>query len=163
MPASAGRSGGGGIEAEVQASDLLRLGRVLKKIDDKTVLKALRKGLREAATPIAAAARAGAPSPTIAKTVTVETAFTAKKSGVFISAKRNKMPAGHEALPGLFESGSKGNGGTFRHPVFGTDTWVSQDTHPFLAPALAGHEAEVTTALTAAIHDAIEASGLAVG
>jgi hypothetical protein len=56
--------------------------------------------------------------------------------------------AGVNPLAGLFELGSKGNrssatGVTFRHPVFGTDVWVDQEMHPFLAPAGKKNQARV--------------------
>ena len=61
-------------------------------------------------------------------------------------------------LAGLFEQGNKGRGGsdTFRHPVFGNkNIWVTQPTHPFLAPALLEKLADVEVAVTAALDQAI--------
>lgn len=149
------------LKVSVQANDLRRLSQALKAVDDKSLMRELRKGLRAAADPVAADARALAPSPAVAKTVTVETAFTAKKAGVFISAKRNKMPSGHEALPGLFEMGSSGNARTFRHPLFGDkENWYEQDVRPFLQPALARHEAQVEAAIGELVNRTLAANGL---
>ena len=56
--------------------------------------------------------------------------------------------AGGNALAGLYEYGNRGSAGagrsgTFRHPVFGHDTWVVQSRWPFLEPALHNKAPEV--------------------
>jgi hypothetical protein len=58
----------------------------------------------------------------------------------------------------VLEEGNTGSASTttFRHPVYGGDTWVSQDMHPFLAPAVASKE----RAIVAAIASAIETLGM---
>lgn len=53
-----------------------------------------------------------------------------------------------------FEHG--GNSGVFRHPVFGTDTWVNQPARPFLKPA-------VDEGTPAAQKAAVDALDLVVG
>ncbi len=153
-------------ETSVDASQLFHLAVALKSVDDKATLRSLRAGLRAAAKPIADRARQNAAevSSKVAATITVETAFTASRTGVFITAKRNKMPAGHAPLPGLLERGSQRNGGasgTFRHPVFGDDTnWVSQPMHPFLAPAVAGQQEKVAETVRAAVDVELHRHGL---
>ncbi len=54
--------------------------------------------------------------------------FSKKWSGVGIVTNKNKAP---HARP----IENAGNTGTFRHPVFGTDRWVTQEARPFQAPA----------------------------
>jgi hypothetical protein len=59
-------------------------------------------------------------------------------------------------LAGLFELGNKGKrtaGGAFRHPVFGTNTWVSQETHPFLVTAGKRNQAKID----ALVYEALDA------
>jgi hypothetical protein len=63
-------------------------------------------------------------------------------------------------LAGLFELGNKGkksaaaaSGGMFRHPVFGTGTWVDQEMHPFLTVAGKKNQAKVD----ALVYEALDA------
>src|SRR5437870_4545918 len=104
-------------------AQLYRLATHLKDAD-RELLKELRRCLRKAANPVAATARgiAGQVSAKVASTITISVPFTSKKTGVFLTASRSKMPAGHAAFPGLLEKGSKGNPGTIRHPLFGDST-----------------------------------------
>jgi hypothetical protein len=53
----------------------------------------------------------------------------------------------------VLEDGNTGSSSTstFRHPVYGGDTWVSQDMHPFLGPAKASKEKAITAEIAAAI------------
>jgi hypothetical protein len=43
---------------------------------------------------------------------------------------------------------------TFRHPVYGGDTWVTQDMHPYLYPALASKRKAIEAAVAAAVESA---------
>lgn len=53
-----------------------------------------------------------------------------------------------------------GQGGRFRHPVFGhRDRWVTQATRPFLWPAARGRAADMSEALGAAYEDAAREAG----
>jgi hypothetical protein len=53
-----------------------------------------------------------------------------------------------------YEGMSSGGGrGFFRHPVYGNeDVWVSQDTRPFLAPAVEETRPEMQEAIEALVH-----------
>jgi hypothetical protein len=53
----------------------------------------------------------------------------AKDPAVSVLLNPNKMPPGQQSLPAYFnrEEGFE----RLRHPVFGTDTYVSQDVHPW--------------------------------
>lgn len=118
--------------------DFKRLAKALGGID-KELSKALRRSMKDAATPLAAAAKAeaGRWSKTVARSIVVQVQPGAKGGArVAIVAKQNKMPAGHGPFPALME-GRQGRGDTFRHPVFGNrDKWVAQKTHPYLAPSI---------------------------
>lgn len=71
--------------------------------------------------------------------------------GVAVRAGGGTTESGEESpLAGLFEIGNKGKkssaasaGGVFRHPVHGSDTWVNQEMHPFLAVAGKRNQAKV--------------------
>jgi hypothetical protein len=70
-------------------------------------------------------------------------------------------------LAGLFELGNKGKGksqaaaqsGQFRHPVFGTDTWVEQDMHPFLLRAAARNARSIEHLEGAIVAEAFREAG----
>jgi len=67
-----------------------------------------------------------------------------------------KVVAGGEQAEDAAPLENHGRSGTFRHPVFGGDTWVDQPSRPFLAPALAAHEGEVAEAIENAVAEAVE-------
>jgi hypothetical protein len=153
--ASARSSGNGekDIQVHVDAEQLRSLARDLREVG-KEAVKEMRIALRQAAEPIKEQARTNAAeySRSVARSITVETPANNTKAGVFISASRRKMKAGHEPFPALLELGSKGGSGVIRHPVFGnTSTWVNQPTHPYLARALASHQNRVYDAIAEAI------------
>lgn len=107
-----------------------------------------------------ARARASAHSKTIASTIKVRSAGAT----VEIRAGGPTVP-----LAGLFELGNVGGkaksakaseGGTFKHPVFGQDVWVSQKMHPYLHPAAEHKFPEALVLLTRAIDTALREHGL---
>jgi hypothetical protein len=116
--------------------------------------RGLRARLREAGELVAAEARSNLSgvSTSIPPTIKVRTSG----AGVAVVAGGNGKP-----LAGLFELGNQGRSGgtTFRHRVFGSDTWVEQPMHPFLYKALESKaeeaEALVVEALDAAIAEAV--------
>lgn len=117
-----------GFEVE-GASKLLAVSTELKAIGDKKLQASMRKRLRAAAAPVVVAVKAAAAehSVHIPKTIDLSMRYTGRMAGAYIVAHRNKMPKGHEALPGLFENGP------FRHPVFGDkEVWVAQKGYPFM-------------------------------
>lgn len=159
MPAGA-HTGDAGVG--IDARDLLRTAKALKSLDDRAFIRQLRRDLRTAAGPVLARAKAnaGQVSAAVARSIVIETAFTTKRTGVFVVAKRSRMPAGHESLPGLLERGQGGRGGSFRHPVFGRDVYVTQPTHPFLAPALDGQRALIEAQIRAGVIALLRAADL---
>ena len=92
--------------------------------------KQTKKALRMAGTLIAEDAKAMV-SP-YSKTVPPSIRVRIRKTSISVIAGGTGVPMG-----GLLEMGNKGRGesGTFRHPVFGTETWVKQPTHPYLLRA----------------------------
>lgn len=59
-----------------------------------------------------------------------------------------RMPQGQQALPAKIEYGN------WRHPVFGeAGTWVSQDSHPYMAPAAAAHIGGVSAAVLKSVDE----------
>jgi hypothetical protein len=111
--------------------------------------------------------KAGAAS--IAGQAKVNAAFSSRIPGaIYVRSTAGSDVTGVSATVGVsaakapharvLEDGNTGSSSTttFRHPVYGRDTWVPQDMHPFLAPAVASKK----TAITAEIAAAIETLGM---
>jgi hypothetical protein len=58
-----------------------------------------------------------------------------------------------------FEGLSRGGRNVFRHRVFGTDTWVSQQTRPFLVPAVNAARAQAQEDIGFAVDDVARLAG----
>lgn len=122
----------------VEGAEQLRVLAIRLKAADRAMALQLRRDLRREVQPIAdeVKAKAASFSEHIPSTIAVRTRFGAKSAAVWIQAVRRKMPAGHEALPGLQAFGSKRNRSTIRHPSrqgpgFGQEgPWVDQPSHP---------------------------------
>lgn len=142
------------LDVVIDPQDLRGLMTALRQLEDGKVLAAaLRKGLRNAADPIKRQVQANAAwSSRIPAAVAVGTAFSKKRTGVFLRVSSKKAP---HARP--FEN--DGSGGTFRHPVFGSGTWVSQVARPFFFAETAQHMPEVERAALAAVDDAARQAG----
>ena len=132
MPASGG-SGGVTVHADVES--FKRLFDKSSQVDKK-LMTALRRNIRiageKAADDSRRAVDSGGSSKTglrmaIAAGIKVKV-MTGARAGVTIVASSSSMPAGKERLVRAWE-GAKG----WRHPVFGTDTWVVQHGHPYFA------------------------------
>lgn len=67
-------------------------------------------------------------------------------------------------IVGLLENGSSGssNASSWRHPTYGHDPWVTQPTHPYLAPALEAKREEALVLILEAVDETViaAASGL---
>lgn len=125
--------------------DLSLLIRDLGKVPQE-LRRQLGKELRAAAEPIAATARRGASwSRRIPSAIRVSSQFATHRPGIRIRVSRALAP---HARP--LEGITRG-AGSFRHPVFGRDTWVTQTTRPFLLPAVESNAERVTHAVGAAI------------
>ena len=124
---------------------------------DKKLMTALRKSIRVAGEKAADESRrevdSGGASKTglrmgIAAGIKVKV-MTGARAGVTIVASSAQMPAGKGSLVRAWE-GAKG----WRHPVFGTDTWVVQHGHPYFAKPIFDQRDSVRVAVEAAMEEA---------
>jgi hypothetical protein len=130
------------------ARDLNRMGPAQRRR-----LKVAFAGIGQAALSDARS-RAGAWSSRIPAAITTRAITDTTRGRVGVELRVSAKAAPH-ARP--FEG--LGNGGTFRHPVFGRDRWVSQKTRPFMAPATEGHAADARRA----VEDTFEAAARECG
>lgn len=116
--------------------------------------KQLKKTLKGAGDLIATDARAlvSPHSQTVPGSIKVRI----RKTSVSVIAGGANVPMG-----GLLELGNRGRnrGNTFRHPVFGTDTWVTQRMYPYLAPAAMRNERTIEHFEGAIVADAFREVG----
>lgn len=82
--------------------------------------------------------------------ISVRASASQARSGVFLRVDASRAP---HARP--YEGLSRG--GSFRHPVYGTDRWVSQSVRPFLVPAVRAVRADAIQAAEAAVARACRA------
>jgi hypothetical protein len=125
--------------------DLRRISLELRRMDDKTIKKKLRRELVAAAAPMVPAVRAaigaipvkGTSGSTglrkrLQKATRLRVRTVGRQAGVAILVDPKRMPDGQKALPKYME-GLK----PWRHPVFADDpnrqawTWVSQTPRPY--------------------------------
>lgn len=152
------------LDVQFDAAEVLELVRDLRTLEGgKPILAALRRNLRAAADPIKRQVQANASwSSRIPAAVAIGTAFTAKRTGVFIKVNSKKAPHAR-----AYEVGSQKSAfGTLRHPVFadpGKDrtewTWVSEQTRPFFFTETAKYAAEVQQAAGEAVIEAAKTAG----
>ena len=142
------------LDVRVDPGDLRALMKALKEMEGgKPLATALRKGLRKAAEPIKQQVQGNASwSSRIPGAVSIGTAFSAKRTGVFLRVNAKKAP---HARP----LENNGQAGTFRHPVFGRNVWVAQRARPFFFPETLRHMPEVEKAAAEAIDEAAKAAG----
>lgn len=114
------------------------------------IRRGIRPAIKDGAQPMVAQARANASwSTRIPGAIRV----AVLKSGVDIRVNRRKAPHArpYEAI---------GGNATFRHPVHGNrSTWVSQQTRPFLDPAVEQHRPKVRKALVDLVDEAARRHG----
>jgi hypothetical protein len=115
----------------------------------------LRSGFRKAGQIVLRDARSAAAwSRRIPAAMSLGTSTTAMAAGVVLRVDANKAP---HARP---YEGISGRGDTFRHPVFGNrESWVTQATRPFLAPAAARGRDQVAAASQHAVRTAAMRAG----
>jgi hypothetical protein len=107
------------------------------------------RAIVQGGAPIVAQAKANAAwSSRIPSAITMRTAYSGRRAGIFIRVDSARAP---HARP---YEGVAGNG-TFRHPVYGSDRWVSQATRPFAAPAIRAGQPRVRAGIEQAISDAL--------
>lgn len=133
-------------EWTIDTGSIDKLARTIKQASP-AVAKTLTKELKLARDAVAAEARSRA-------SFSTKIPATIKGSGTGATLK---VSAGGAAAPNAAPLENRGKQGTFRHPVFGTDTWVNQQAHPFLTPALAAQREILAARIDAAIDKAIDA------
>ena len=101
---------------------------------------------------LAAARRNAAWSSRIPAAITVRVSTTPSGAGITLRVDSARAP---HARP---YEGIGGNGGTFKHPVYGGPAWVSQGVRPFLTPAVRAVRDEVVEAAAAAVDRAARAA-----
>jgi hypothetical protein len=145
---------GGDVEVRFDPEEVRALVKDLKTLEDgKKQVAALRRKLKDAAGPIERQVKANAAwSSRIPAAVAIGTAFTTKRTGVFIKVNKNKAP---HARP----LENYGKPGTFRHPTWGTEPWVAQPSRPFFFRETERHLPEVEKAAAEAVEEAAKQSG----
>lgn len=86
----------------------------------------------------------------IAAGVKVTLSSSASKVGVEIKATGSKLPADMRRLVRAY------NRPSWRHPVFGTGTWVQQAGRPYFTKPIEDSQPQVQAAVVAAMQEAIE-------
>lgn len=119
--------------------------------------KALRRKFAELATPVLAEARRRAGwSTRIPNAISVRpiTDMTRGRVGVQLRVSLKEAPHAR-AFEGL------GQGGEFRHPVYGRESgrWVTQQTRPYAYPAVHANEGRAQAACAAAADEATRECG----
>lgn len=126
---------GRGFDASLSRGQITELARDLK-LAAPTMRRQLPKRIREAAKPVVDQAKVNAAGVSSKIRIGVRTKLASRNgASVKVIATSPENPS----LAGLLERGNAGNAyaqATFRHPVFGTDTWVDQPTQPYLQPAV---------------------------
>jgi hypothetical protein len=116
--------------------------------------KAVRPKLREAGRLVAEDAKGRASwSSRIPRTIRVRTSFRENRENVTVLAGDSGTP---HARP---YEGISVRGGTFRHPVYGRDVWVAQQSRPFLFPAAEANQVQAADLISSALTDAAIALG----
>lgn len=145
----------GGEFVSIEYTAVSRLVQALGRLP-AAVRAELKPAVREAAELVADAARSNASfSDWIPSAIVVETPLGAATAAV-VRVDSSQAPPGHEPLPRLEEFGVP----FFRHPVFGSDNWVSQEGHPFLFPAVKEKGDEARDLIATAVHTAAVSVGL---
>lgn len=161
-------------EQRAQTKALADAAKVLKTTaEGKQTLRAFRKELRVAATPMLKSVRRaalGLPSKgenarrgrtslrkSLARASKIKISFSQRSAGVMVVTGPGAMPDGMEGLPPMVEGRIP-----WRHPQFGNrDKWVKQNPMPFFYRAIQPHEPEAVSAgrrVLAAIVKEIEQS-----
>lgn len=137
--------GEGSASLRLYGADIARLPKELRS--------RLRPRMREAGEITMARARANAAwSSRIPRALSLRVSFARRDPGVTIIADTSAAPHARP-LEGITSEGS------FRHPVFGNDVWVTQATRPFLRPAAQATGGDVVAKVAEAIDDATRAVG----
>lgn len=131
--------GPGMFEVRASGADLRKISRELRAQDNKEITRQFRRELRAAAAPFVPAVRAsidaipvkGTSGSTglrkrLKKAVKLTVRTVGRNAQVSIGVPGSRMPSHEGSLPAMMEGTKR-----FRHPVFGHDVWVSQDSHAY--------------------------------
>jgi hypothetical protein len=112
----------------------------------KDIQRELRPRIRTISELVAAQARTNASwSTRIPGAISTRVSFGARTAGGAVVVNSAKAP---HARP---YEGLSARGGTFRHPVHGSDVWVSQATRPFLFESIIQTEREAVALIEQAV------------
>jgi hypothetical protein len=153
---------------QVSGTDLRVLSAKLRAAGaSRQVRRKLSRGLRSAASPLVPAVRASiaaipAHGPDhsglrkrMQKATRLKVRTTGREAQVTILVDPKRMPDGQKALPQYME-GVEGHT-RWRHPVWGHDRWVTQESHPYffpvVRPAGAAARAEVSKVVAEITHE----------
>lgn len=141
------------VDVKFDPGEVRALVKDLKTLEGgKQITAELRKGLKSAAMPIVRQTQGAASwSSRIPSAISAGTAFSAKRTGVFIKVNSKRAPHAR-----AYENAGKG--GTFRHPVFGKG-WVSQPARPFFFKTAAGRMPDVEQAVGEVVDQAMSSAG----
>jgi hypothetical protein len=137
----------------VSVTSLTQLTKDMRGVS-KTLASGFTKAIKAAVQPVVTQARANA-SFSDRIPGSIRATSTSGKANVSV-----KVVAGGAKAPEAAAFEHQGTPGTFRHPVFGTNTWVSQAAHPFLFPALTSQAEDIASAVEEAIDSYLTANGL---
>lgn len=110
---------------------------------DKAVRRSFSRNLRATAAPMVPAVRASiaaipvkGPKSTglrgrLQKATRIKVRTVGKSASVQILVDPKKMPTGEKRLPQAMEGIPDKWGRPWRHPVYGHDVWVTQESHPY--------------------------------
>jgi len=153
-------AGAGSVTVRADTTEFKRLFDKSSQVDKK-LKTALRRNIRQAAELAAddvrlavdtSAARTAQTGLRLAIAAGVKVkVMTGSRAGVTIVASSSQMPAGKESLVRAWES-AKG----WRHPAFGSGTWVTQHGHPYFRRTITADKDKVGAAVIAAMTEAAE-------
>lgn len=155
----------GGMDVRLDTSEWYTLKAELTKFDP-TLTRSLRVAIRasgqEAVEAVKSELRAATPEgnpsgPGRAALIAgtrMSISFSKRSAGAKIVTSGSRLAGGHEALLKVYNLAS------FRHPVFGTDSWVEEMGHPyFQKPIEESAGKTMYSGINAALEEAIAAIG----
>jgi hypothetical protein len=85
---------------------------------------------------------------TIARAIQLKITLNGPRTGVRLRVDTTQLPAEQGKLPGYLDSGQG-----WRHPIFGTDVWVTQKGKPWWGVTIDKHVDEIRQRISAAVKD----------
>lgn len=146
-------------------ADLRRVAADLKRAGEVDLRKSLAKNIREAVKPLVPELRSAIKSlpskghgtglrDKTARGVQVKVSLSGPRVGARVRVDPRLFPADAKSLPKRLEGI-----GRWRHPVFGTDTWVTQAPHPYFYNTILPHKTRIQTQVAQVLEDTARAAG----